>query len=196
MAADDDPEVVTLPNDAGYVLVAVDRIIEPAPSPLAQIRDRVRDDWIRRKASDRAKAVATEIAKKVAAGVPIDKAVAAAGVPLPPVEPITARRIQISQANADAVAPLRMLFSLAQGKSRMVADPRERGFFVVKTNKITPGNAMSNPLLIAQTQTEFQRAVSDELAQQMLAAMKADQSVERNEEAIAAARQRITGSGL
>jgi peptidyl-prolyl cis-trans isomerase D len=195
MAADDDPEVVTLPNDAGYVLVAVDRIIEPAPSPLAQIRDRVRDDWIRRKASDRAKAVATEIARKVAAGTPIDKAVAEAGVPLPPVEPITARRIQISQANADAVAPLRMLFSLAQGKSRMVADPRERGFFVVKTNKITPGNATTNPLLIAQTQTEFQRAASDELAQQMLAAMKADQSVERNEEAIAAAKQRITGSG-
>ena len=35
MAADDDPEVVTLPNDAGYVLVAVDRIVEAAPAPLA-----------------------------------------------------------------------------------------------------------------------------------------------------------------
>jgi len=86
-----------------------------------------------------------------------------------------------------------MLFSLAQGKSRMVADPQGRGFFIVRTNKITPGNAMSNPILVAQTQSEFQRAVSDELGQQMVVAMRVDQGVKRNEEAIAAAKRRITG---
>ena len=58
MAADDDPEVVTLPNEAGYVMVAVDRVIEAAPAPLAEIKDRVREDWIHRKATDRARAVA------------------------------------------------------------------------------------------------------------------------------------------
>ena len=88
-----------------------------------------------------------------------------------------------------------MLFSLAEGKSRLVADPRGRGFFIVRTNKITPGNALSNPALIAQTQTAFQQTASDELAAQLLAAMKADQGVKRNEESIAAARQRIVGTG-
>ena len=38
-----------------------------------------------------------------------------------------------------------MLFSLTQGKSRMVADPQGRGFFIVKTNKIVPGNALTAP---------------------------------------------------
>src|SRR6478735_4277266 len=57
MAADDDPEVVTLDKDAGFVLVGLDRIVEAAPAPLAQIRDRVRNDWIQRKASDRGRAV-------------------------------------------------------------------------------------------------------------------------------------------
>lgn len=194
MAVDDDPEVVTLPNDAGYAIVGVDRIIEAAPAPLAEIKDRVREDWIHRKSSDRARAVAAEIAAKVARGVPVEKAMAEAKVPLPPVQPITARRLQISQANADAVAPLRMLFTLAEGKSRMVADPKDRGYFVVKTNKVTPGNPFSSPALIAQTQSEFQRLVSDELGRQLLGAMKADQGVKRNEEAIAAAKRRITGS--
>jgi peptidyl-prolyl cis-trans isomerase D len=194
MAIDDDPEVVTLPNDAGYAVVSVDRIIEAAPAPLAEIKDQVREDWIHRKASDRARAVASQIAAKIAQGVPPEKALAEAGIPLPPPQPITARRIQISQANPDAVAPLRMLFSLAQGKSRMLADPKDRGFFIVKTDKITPGNALTAPQLIAQTQTEFQRAVSDELAQQMLAAMKADQKIERNEKAIEAAKQRYSGA--
>ncbi len=84
-----------------------------------------------------------------------------------------------------------MLFSLAQGKSRMVADPQGRGFFIVQNNKITPQDASSNPTLIARTQSEFQSAVSNELAEQMVAAMKADQGVERNEKAITAAKQRI-----
>jgi peptidyl-prolyl cis-trans isomerase D len=195
MEAGADAEVVTLPNNAGYALVAVDQIVEAAPAPLAQITDRVRADWIQRKANDRARAIATDIANKVARGLPMDKAVAEAGVSLPPAQPITARRIQISQANAAAAAPLRMLFTLAQGKSRLVADPKGRGFFIVKTDRITPGNALNSPLLIAQTQSEFQRAVSNELAQQMAAAMQSDQGLERNEKAIAAAKQRISGSG-
>ena len=81
------------------------------------------------------------------------------------------------------------------GKSRMVADPKNRGFFVVKTDKIIPGDASSNLILVAQTQAEFQRAVSDELGQQMILAMRADQGVKRNEDAITAAKKRITGSG-
>ncbi|HYC95402.1 MAG TPA: peptidyl-prolyl cis-trans isomerase, partial [Sphingomicrobium sp.] len=194
MEAGADAEVVTLPNEAGYALVAVDQVIEAAPAPLARITDRVRADWIQRKANDRARAVATDIANKVARGVPIERAVSEAGVSLPPAQPVAARRIQISQANAAAAAPLRMLFALAQGRSRLVADPQGRGYFIVKTNKITPGNALSNPMLIAQTQSEFQQAVGSELAQQMAAAMKVDQGLERNENAIAAAKQRFSSS--
>ena len=195
MTAEDDPQVITLANDAGYVLVAVDQAIEAAPAPLAEVKDQVRNDWIQRKASDRARAVAAQIATKVAGGMPLDQAVSQAGVALPPVQPVNARRIQLSQANAAAVAPLRMLFALAQGKSRMVADPSGRGFFIVKTNKIVPGDASSSPALITQTQSEFQQAASNELAEQLLAAMKADQGVKRNEEAIAAAKRRFSGTG-
>ena len=196
MAVDDDPEIVTLPNEGGYVIVAVDRVIEAAPAPLAEIKDRVREDWIHRKSSDRARAIASQIAAKVAKGMPMQKAVAEAGIALPPVQPIVARRIQIAQADPNAVAALRMLFSLTQGKSRMVADPKDRGFFIVKTDKVVPGNALSAPGLIVQTQREFQSAMSDELGEQMLAAMKADQKIKRNEEAIAAAKRRYSESGL
>ena len=193
--AGDTPEVVTLPGDAGYVVVGIDRVIEAAPAPLATIRDRVRTDWVRRKAADRARAVASEIAAKVARGVPMQQAIAAAGVALPPAEPMTARRIQMSQASADAVAPLKMLFTLGAGKSRLVADPSGRGFFVVKTIKITPGDATGNPALIAQTQSAFQQNAPDELAAQLLNALKTDVGVKRDEKLIAAAKQRITGSG-
>jgi peptidyl-prolyl cis-trans isomerase D len=195
MGVDEDAEILTLPENAGFVIVAIDRIIESAPAPLSEIKARVRADWIQRKANDRARAVASDIAAKVARGTDMDKAMDEAGVPLPPAQPMSARRLQIGRANADAVIPLRMLFTLTQGKSRLVADPKGRGFMIIKTNKIVPGNAMNTPMLIAQTQAEFQQSASNELGQQMLIAMKTDQGVKRNEEKITAAKRRITGAG-
>ena len=195
MAADEDAEIVTLPGDAGFVVVAIDRVIESAPAPLAQIKARVREDWIRRKANDRARAIASDIAAKVSRGMDLGKAMDEAGVPLPPAQPMSARRLQIGQANTEAAVPLRMVFTLTQGKSRLVADPRGRGFMIIKTNKIVPGNAMNNPMLIAQTQAEFQQTAANELGQQMLVAMKLDQGIKRNEEKITAAKRRITGAG-
>lgn len=195
MGADEDAEIVTLPDNGGYMVVAIDRVIEPSAAPLAEIKTRVREDWIRRKANDRARAIASEVAAKVARGTAMDKAMDEAGVPLPPVQPMSARRLQIGQANADAAVPLRMLFTLTQGKSRLVADPRGRGFMIIKTDKITPGNAMNTPMLIAQTQAEFQQSASNELGEQMLTAMKVDQGVKRNEEKITASKRRFTGAG-
>lgn len=191
----DDPVIETLPNDQGYVLVAVDRIVPAAPAPLAEIRDQVASDWIGDRAAARAKAVAQAIAAKVAKGVPMAAAVAEAGVPLPRPETLKMRRIQLSQVQGEVPAPLRILFSLAEGKSRMVAAPGNRGFFIVRASKIVPGNAISQPGLIAATQREFQQALGSEYAEQFLAAVAADQGVKRSAEHIAASKRRITGPG-
>lgn len=192
LADGDDPDIVQASEPGSYVMVGLDRIVTSAAPPLVDVKDQVRADWTQKKASERARAVATEIAAKAAKGVPLSQAVTEAKAGLPPVSPINARRMQISQVDEAAAAPLKMLFTLAQGKSRMVADPQGRGFFVVKTNKITAGDASNNPLLIAQTQGAFQQTASDELAQQFVAAARIDQKVKRNEKAIEAARARYS----
>ena len=84
-----------------------------------------------------------------------------------------------------------MLFTLGQGKSRVVPDAGGAGFFVVKVNKITPGNAMLQPGLIAQMQGELRSAVSQDYVQQFLAAMRREMGAKRNEEAIRAFRTRL-----
>jgi peptidyl-prolyl cis-trans isomerase D len=90
--------------------------------------------------------------------------------------------------------PLQMLFSLGEGKSRMLADPEGRGFYVVKLNKIVPGNALTQPTLISQVQTAFQDALSQEYGMQFVNAMRRQVGVKRNEAAIAASKKRITGN--
>ena len=194
LTADDEPVVETLAGQEGYVLVAPSRIVAASPAPLASIRARVAEDWIDKQASDRAQAVASAIAAKAARGVPLAKAVAEAGAALPPVRPVAARRLDMAQMGANVPAPVRMLFSLGAGKSRIVADPQQRGFSIVKVNRIVPGNALSQPALIGRVQNEFQEAVGEEYARQFLAAARAAVGVRRNEEAIAATRRRIGGS--
>ena len=53
-----------------------------------------------------------------------------------------------------------MLFSLGQGKSRMVAGGQGEGFYVVKVNRIIPGNALTQPTIITQTQQQMQDALN------------------------------------
>ena len=194
LTQDDEPVVETLPNDQGYVLVAPARIVPATPAPLATVRAQVAEAWINQQASARAKAIADAIAAKAARGVPLGKAVAEAGVALPPVRPVAARRLELSQMGANVPAPVRMLFSLGSGKSRIVADPQQRGYSIVKVNRIIPGNALAEPALIGRVQNEFQDAVAEEYARQFLAAVRQAMGLKRNESAIAAAKKRISGN--
>lgn len=191
LTADDKPVVETLPGNAGFALVALGKQVAAAPAPLGTIRAQVAADWTTKEALGRARAVASAIAAKVAAGAPLARAVSGAGVALPPVSPIRAKRIQLEQAPPGLVPPLKMLFSLAEGKSRMVAMPQANAFAIVRATKIVPGNAMAQPALIGRVQGQFQEGASQEYAQQFLVAVQAKVGVKRNETAIAATRQRL-----
>ncbi len=195
LTPDDDPVIDTLPNEAGYALVAPARIVPAAPAPLASIVEQVRNDWIADQARKRAQAAASAIAAKVGRNMPLAQAVREAGVSLPAVRPVSARRLDLSQMGGQVPPPVQMLFSLGQGKSRMVADSEGRGFYVVKVNRIVPGNALTQPGLITTVQRDFQQPLSQEYAQQFLAAIRKELGVERNEAAISAAKQRIVGAG-
>ena len=192
----DEPVVETLQGDAGYALVGLETVIAAAPAPLASIRDQVVADWKTKQARDKARAAASAIAAKVAGGTALSEAITASPARLPPPEKVAKRRLELSALGGNVPPALGMMFSLAQGRSRMVADPNGKGFVIVKVTRITPGNAALQPTLISRTQTEFQQAASAEYGEQMIKAIQADIGVKRNEEAIAAARKRITGGGI
>jgi peptidyl-prolyl cis-trans isomerase D len=195
VAPNDEPSIVALASKQGYVMVSPAQVVPAAPAPLAKIHDQVVSDWINDQARRRAAATALSIAAKASGGMPLAQAVKTAGIALPPVQPLAARRIQIAAQNGQVPGPLRLLFSLGQGKSRMVPDPGGRGFYVVKTTTIIPGNALLQPGLINQMRTELSQSVSEEYAQQFQAAVRAEMKARRNESAIAAEKARLLSSG-
>jgi peptidyl-prolyl cis-trans isomerase D len=193
LAENDTPVVETLPNDAGYVLVAPARVVASAPAQLASIREKVAQDWIDNQASQHAKALADAIGAK-AAKASVADAAKGANVPVR-VEPVGARRIQLAQFRGKVPPPLMVLFSLNQGKVRTVSGGQGEGFYVVKLNKIIPGNALTAPGLVTQTSNQMQESLSQEYGQQFLNAMREAVGVKRNEKAIATTKARIVGGG-
>ena len=195
IAPNDPPEIVALTGDAGYAVVSPGQVVPAAPAPLASIHDQIAADWINDQASQRARAAATQIAAKATGNMALADALKTAGIALPPARAISARRIQIADAQGNIPGAMKLLFTVGTGTSRMAPYPQGGGFFVVKVNKITPGNALSSPGLITQMQGELSQAASQDYAQQFIADLKRELKVKRNQGAIESFRTRLLTSG-
>ncbi len=189
-----EPVVEAIQANQRYALIGIGQVSPAAAPPLAAIRDQVRATLIAQRASDRARAAAQGIADRINRGMPTAQAFAAAGVALPPLQQINMQRMEISQGGQQVPPPLLALFSLPQGRARIMPAPGGQGWFVIHHVQREAGNAATQPQLIATTRTEFTNSAAEEMAQQFARALELRVGVERNAEAIAAARRRLTGA--
>ncbi len=196
MTPDDDPVVETIAPNQRFAIMAVNRVIEAAPPPLQQIAPIVKADLVKRRALERARAVATALVAKINGGVPARQAFAEAGMPLPAPQPVQARRLDIARPNQPVPPPLAMMFSLPRGKARLLAAPQGAGWFVVHLEQSVAGDASSSPQLIQATRTQFERILGEEYATQFSQAVEKNLEVERDEGAIRAAKRALTGGTL
>src|SRR5512139_2866713 len=195
MGGDDDPIVQPIVPNQRYALVALGRIVPAAPPPLARIKDQVKADLVRMLSLERARALAQQISDKVNSGTPIRDAFGQAGVPLPAVQPVTARRLDIAQKGREVPPPLLMIFNLTKGKARILPAPNGAGFFVVRLDDIVPGNIDGAPGLVEATRGQFNQVVGDEYAEQFSHAVEREVKVKRNQESIAQMKQRLLANG-
>lgn len=192
----DDPEPVVEqvePNQR-LAVVGIERVVPAAPPPLAQIRDAVRAALIQQRSLQRARQIADQIAQRINSGTAPAAAFAQAQPRLPAPQAVNLQRLEISRAGGEAPPPLITLFSLPEGRAHVLAAPNGAGWFVVHHAERTAGNAADQPELIATTRSEFAESAAEEIAQQFARAAELASAVERNPEAIAAARQRLLGS--
>ncbi|HEY0129909.1 MAG TPA: peptidyl-prolyl cis-trans isomerase, partial [Allosphingosinicella sp.] len=195
MEPGEDPAVETIQENQRYALIAVARAVPAAVPPLASIRDRVKADLIVRRASERARAVASSIVARINAGTPPSQAFASAQVKLPPVQTLTATRREIARANAQVPPPMAMMFSLPRGKARLLPAPDGRGWFVVYLDRIVPGDAGKEPALVQAVRNQFAAIIGEEYARQFTTAIRDDLKIERNEEALRKLKADLAGPG-
>lgn len=190
---DDDAAVVALPENAGYVLWKLDRIVPSAPKPLAELRAQVTADVQTDKGAKAAKTAADRIAAAVNAGTPLATALQSAGVPLPAPQPARARRMDIARAQQPVPPPLQTLFAIPQGRARTLAIEQRQGWYVVQNIKVTPGDLRQAPGLIEATQQQLSGAIGDEYVQQFAAAVRVRVGVKKNDAVIARVKRTLAG---
>ena len=196
LTPEDRPELATLQADQRFALVKVANVIPSAAPPLAEIKEQVRQRLVQRNALQRGRQVADGIASRVNGGMPLQQAIAQAGVALPPPAPVTLRRYEISQRGQRVPPPYLMLFSIPQGRARVIPAPNAAGWVVVFHERRTPGNVQQAPngdQLLRVTRQEISESGETELRLQFARAVQNAMGVTRNEEGIAAFRQRLTG---
>ncbi len=190
---DDDPIVVKITPEK-YALVDLDKVIPSAPAPLEKIRDQVAKDVIFERASREARTVADAIVAKANAGIPLEAAVAASGKPLPGIQRVAAKRIDLAREGQKVPPPLALLFSMSAKKAKVLEAPDKQGWFIVWLDAVQSGAASTTPELVAGTQQELSKAVGDEYLQQFVTAIKAQLKVKRNEASIASLKRSLTGA--
>lgn len=188
---DPEPVVETITQNERFALIGIERVVPAAPPPLVQIRDQVRGAFIQQQGVARARQVAQGIVDQLNRGTAPAQAFAAAQPRLPAPQAIDMRRLEISRGGQQVPPPLLAMFSLPQGRARIVPAPNNAGWFVVFHAERTPGDASQQPQLIATTRNEFSTSATDEFAQQFARAIQGRAEVERNQEAITAMRNRL-----
>jgi peptidyl-prolyl cis-trans isomerase D len=195
MSSEDAPTVEAVIPNQRFAIISVARVVAAAAPPLAQIKDRVRNDLVAQRALARARAVATEIVARINGGMPAAQAFAAAKLSLPPLESMSATRRELANQQGRAPAAMAMMFSLRPGKARMLATPNGSGWLIVQLQKVVPGDAGKDPGLVQGMRSQFAQILNQEYAIQFGNSIRAGMKLKRNEKAIAALKAKLTSGG-
>lgn len=181
--------------EAGKTFVIYDAgSIQPAAAPpLAEIKAQVQTDYQLAKGAQVAREAAKKVEAAVKKGGDMQAAIAALGVPLPPVDKLDLPRMQVQAMGEKAPPPVAMLFSIAKGSVKLMAAPQHRGWYVVKAMTVTPGQIAANDPRLGQVRDQFVKITGQEYYEQMIAAMRKDVGAKRNEAAIKAVQTRLKG---
>jgi peptidyl-prolyl cis-trans isomerase D len=195
-AEDPEPVVEQLVPNQSFALLGIERVLPAAVPPLAQVGPEVRIALIREQARTRARALADRIAAQINAGTPAAQAFARTQPRLAAPRPVDLRRLDISRSGQQVPRELIGLFSIPQGRARVIPAEGNTGWIVVYHQQRTPGDASATPQLIQQTRAQFTSGGSEELAQQFARAVELKSEVSRNRDAIRRARQQLGGGAV
>lgn len=190
---DADPQIVPVSQEGAFAIVKLDRIVAAAPRPLASIRDRVKADYLVDKALEKARAAAAQVVAALDKGVPMQKALADAGVTKgPPPKPFDFKRSEIG----DKENFIRMAFSMQPKKAKLIAAEDRKGFYVVYLDQVEEHSAANDPVAIANVRAALQQQAAPEQVREFVRAIRSDVKVTRNEEAIARLRADLQRQGV
>lgn len=178
--ADDDAQFVPITPDARYALVRVGEIVAAAPPPLAGVKPIVAQHYLLNEGAAKARALATKLQGEIARGMPLEKALASVGVPLPPVQKVGGRRADLLRQDQRVPAEISILFAMMPGSVKAMPIPNDQGTFLIQLDSVVEGDAAKVPGLVDKVRADFSGVIANEYAEQFARAAERDLGVKRN----------------
>lgn len=193
MEREGEPQLAELQSGTRFAIYEVSSLTPPSPAPLAQIRDIVARDYAMDRGSGQAKAAADKVLAAASKGTPLADAIKGVGVALPAPEAVNLGREQLTAMQQRVPPPLALMFSMAKGTTKRLEAPNRAGWYVISLRNVVPGEIQPNDPILAQAGQELGIVTGREYAAQLRTAIRKDVGVERNETAIKAVTQQLTG---
>jgi peptidyl-prolyl cis-trans isomerase D len=111
-----------------------------------------------------------------------------------PVQAVNMNRQQLQAAQQQVPPPLQLLFSMAKGTVKTLAAPNNRGWYVVALKDIQPAKDVPPEQQIVQFQRELGGLAGREYGELLMRAIRKEVGVTRNDSAISAVRNQLTGA--
>lgn len=189
-----EPQVAEIERGETYLVFEVTRINGAATPPLAEIRDQVTAAWRLEQGSKAARAAADRLIQRLRGGATMAAALQAEDADLPAPETINLTREDLArQQDRRIPPPLALMFSMAQGTAKKLAAAQDLGWFVVDLEEISVGSMEADDPLIGQAREQLASTLGQEYTEQLVAAMRGEVGIERNEDAIDAVRRQLVG---
>ncbi len=193
MEREGQPQLAEIDPGKAFVIFDVTAITPSAAAPLAEIRADVAAALAQERGALAAKAAADKVLAQTKKGIDLAAALASLGTPLPPVQPVEMGREQLNAAKQQVPPPLMLLFSMARGTTKLLPVPDNRGWFVVSLKEIVPGKADARDPILEAAQRELGQLTGREYGQQLVRAIRAELGVKRENAAVLALRNQLSG---
>ena len=190
-----EPQLTETVPGQSFLIFDVSEITPSAAAPLAEIRDTAVLAWRRERGMAGAAAAAARVLARIEAGQTLAAAIAAEGKPLPPAETVNMDRRQLAELGQRGQVPavLMLMFSMAEGTSKSLAQQNASSWFVVQLGDIATPEIAANAPIVAQTVQQLAGVSSQEYAEQLVKAIEKGLKVETNQSAVDAVTAQLTG---
>ncbi len=195
MEGEGQPQVAEVDPGKTFMIFDVGTLTEAAPAPIAEVRSQVVEDIQLSKGAVAAKAAAKKIEELLKKGTEMAAAMATLGATLPPVDRVDMGREEMQQRfGQKPPLPMQVFFGMAKGSIKLIGAPRNRGWYVLRLDGVTPGQINPTDPRLAGLVKELSESTGREYTDQLVAAMAAEIGVKRNEDGLRAVRTSLLGS--
>ncbi|MEL6529873.1 MAG: SurA N-terminal domain-containing protein [Pseudomonadota bacterium] len=189
-----EPQLAEVVPGTQFIVFDVAQITESAAPPLAEIRDQVIVGWRLFEGSRLARESADRVLSAVRGDTTLSAALDGEDKPFPGIERIDLERRQLmAQQNRNVPAPLVLLFSMAEGSTKLLEAPNDIGWYIVDLDEITAEPLPEDSPVLAQTRQQLAPALINEYTDQLTTAIRREIGVEENAAAIEAVRKQLSG---